>query len=218
MNLSELRNLDINDIGSWPAPVKAVLLVCLCIIVAGGWYWLITRDQLTELHQAQRQEPVLFQALELRQQRAANLGPLKAQLAQMRRSFGTMLQLLPNKSEMEGLLVDISQAGLAAGLEFRLFKPLREKPADFYAIQPIQIQVLGTYHQLAEFVSAVAALPRIVTVHDIDIAPAPRAGPAGATPRTGGPMELLMRVTARTYRYLSDDAGSGARPNGKKKR
>lgn len=215
MNLSELRNLDINDIGSWPAAVKSVVLVCLCIIVAGAWYWLLTRDQLDQLHKAQLQEPVLFQTLELRQQRAANLGPLKAQLAQMKHSFGTMLQLLPNKSEMEGLLVDISQAGLAAGLEFQLFKPLREKPADFYAIQPIQIRVHGTYHQLAEFVSSVAALPRIVTVHNIAIAPAGKSQ-AAAAQAGGRPVELLMSVTAQTYRYLSEDAGAGAKGNGTK--
>ena len=109
-----------------------------------------------------------------------------------------MVRLLPNKTEMEGLLVDISQSGLAAGLEFELFKPGPEQPQEFYAIQPIQIQVTGSYHQLAEYVSAVAVMPRIVTQHDIVIVP---QGANEESPKT----KLNMRMTARTYRYLEED-------------
>ena len=117
----------------------------------------------------------------------------------MKQSFGAMLRLLPNKTEIEALLVDISQSGLAAGLEFELFKPLPEAPAEFYAVQPIQIRVTGTYHEFGEFISAVAALPRIVTQHDVNVVPGARPG------ESQGETVLVMDMTARTYRYLDED-------------
>jgi type IV pilus assembly protein PilO len=127
-----------------------------------------------------------------KQRKAANLEPLKEQLALMKESFGALLRLLPNKTEIEALLVDISQSGLASGLEFELFKPQPEQPQEFYAIQPIRLRVTGTFHEFGEFIGAVAALPRIVTQHDIKIRPV-------------GEEQLVMEATAKTYRYLEDD-------------
>jgi type IV pilus assembly protein PilO len=123
------------------------------------------------------------------------------------RLYGAMLRLLPNKTEIEGLLIDISQSGLAAGLEFQLFKPGAEQPAEFYAVQPINISVTGTYHQFGEFISAVAALPRIVTQHDLQMAPLPVIGGAAAAAGSGKPSatQLRMNITAKTYRYLDED-------------
>lgn len=208
MNLSEFRNLDPNNIGSWPAAAKAVVLAFICVGVLGAGYWFDTRHQIEDLEKQRRQEATLKDQFEQKQARAANLEPLKKQLEEMQQSFGAMLRLLPNKTEIEGLLVDISQAGLASGLEFELFKPGNEQPAEFYAIQPINIRVTGTYHQFGKFISAVAALPRIVTQHDIVIAPRP--GAEGEKPK------LVMDMVARTYRYLDEEEVSEASKKGAK--
>lgn len=199
MNLDELRNLsnlDPNNIGNWPTPVKATVIVFLCVATLAAGYWFDTKNQIENLEQAQKKEADLRTSFETKQRRAANLEPLKRQLAEIRQSFGAMLRLLPNKTELEGLLVDISQAGLASGLEFDLFKPGAEVLADFYAIQPIKIHVLGNYHEFGAFASAVAALPRIVTQHDISIRPHRGNGK--------GDQDLTMELTAKTYRYLEE--------------
>lgn len=193
MNINELQNLDPNNIGSWPIVIKALLILLLCAAVLGAGYWFDTQHQIVNLEKTQKKEIELKQVFENKQRRAANLEPLKAQLEEMKQTFGDLLRLLPNKTEIEGLLVDISQAGLAAGLEFDVFKPGAESPADFYAIQPISIRVTGSYHELAEYVSSVAALPRIVTQHNISIKPTGGKSKAG---------KLSMSMTARTYRYL----------------
>lgn len=208
MNLSDLQNLDPNKIGSWPAVLRALVVLAVCAVVLGAGYWFDTKNQIAELERKVKQEEELKQVFELKQRRAANLEPLRQQLKQMKQTFGDLLRLLPNKTEIEGLLVDISQSGLAAGLEFELFRPGAEQPAEFYAVQPIQIQVTGNYHELAEYVSAVAALPRIVTQHDISISPR-----ASNTPQ--GDAELVMSMTARTYRYLEE--GEISDQKGKKK-
>ncbi|MDX1513041.1 MAG: type 4a pilus biogenesis protein PilO [Gammaproteobacteria bacterium] len=196
MNLNELQNLDPNNIGSWPIVIRALLILVLCAAVLGAGYWFDTQHQIVNLEQVEKKETELKSTFEAKQRKAANLEPLKAQLAEMKQTFGDLLRLLPNRTEIEGLLVDISQSGLAAGLEFELFKPLPEQPAEFYAIQPISIRVTGGYHELAEYVSAVAALPRIVTQHDFVVIPK-------GTDAEGG--ELTMSMTARTYRYLEED-------------
>lgn len=198
MNVKDLQNLDPNNIGSWPAVLKALVLLGLCVAVLGAGYWFDTRTQIEELEREAKREEQLKQTFEIKQRKAANLEPLKRQLQEMKQTFGDLLRLLPNKTEIEGLLVDISQSGLAAGLEFELFKPGPEQPQEFYAVQPIQIQVTGSYHQLAEYVSAVAVMPRIVTQHDIAIVP--RAGDDQGTKT-----KLNMRMTARTYRYLEEE-------------
>lgn len=199
MTLNELQNLDPNNIGNWPGVIKALLLLLLCSAVLGAGYWFDTRHQIANLEKAAKQEEQLKQTFEIKQRKAANLNPLKQQLQEMKQTFGDLLRLLPNKTEIEALLVDISQSGLATGLEFELFKPGAEQPAEFYAVQPIRIQVTGTYHQLAEYVSAVASLPRIVTQHDISIAPQKKDIDA----------KLSMSMTAKTYRYLEEDELTG---------
>jgi type IV pilus assembly protein PilO len=201
MTLSDLRNLDPNNVGSWPGPVKFILLLLVCAGVLGAGYHFIVRDQITALEQAKGKEVDLRGVFESKQRRAANLEPLKRQLTEMKQSFGAMLRLLPNKTEIEGLLVDISQSGLAAGLEFELFKPQPEQPAEFYAVQPISTTVTGTYHEFGEFISAVAALPRIVTQHDLQIAPFS----GGADTAAKGATLLRMNMTAKTYRYLDEE-------------
>lgn len=192
-------DLDPNNIGNWPGALKAIVILVLCAAVLGAGYWFDTKDQLARLDEAQAKEIDLKKTFEFKQRKAANLEPLKAQLQDMKDSFGELLRLLPNKTEIEGLLVDISQSGLAAGLEFELFKPGAEKVEEFYAIQPIAIRVTGKYHEFGNFISAVAALPRIVTQHDIDISPVSK-GKAGE-----GNDQLVMNMTAKTYRYLDED-------------
>lgn len=196
MNLQELNELDLSNIGDWPAAVKAILILILCGMVVAGWYFLYTEDQYKELERVERVEKDLRQDFEIKQAKAANLEAYKAQLAEMRESFGSMLRQLPNRTEVADLLVDVSQTGLAAGLEFELFKPQGEVPKDFYAELPIKIRVIGDYHEFGEFVSGLAALPRIVTVHNVKI-----------SPRRGKSAGLQLEATAKTYRYLEEAGG-----------
>ncbi len=196
MNVKDLQNLDPKNIGSWPSVIRALVLLGLCAAVLGAGYWFDTRPQIGKLEREEKKEEQLKQTFEIKQRKAVNLDPLRRQLQEMKQTFGDLLRLLPNKTEIEGLLVDISQSGLAAGLEFELFKPAAEQPEEFYAVQPIRIQVTGTYHQLAEYVSAVAGLPRIVTQHDITMSPL-----ADKKKNT----KLSMGMTARTYRYLEEE-------------
>lgn len=196
LDLQHLNSLDINQIGNWPTAAKGVVIGILCLGTLFAGYWFDIKDQVTAREQARKQETMLKQSFEAKQKRAANLEPLKQQLAQIKETFGGMLRLLPNKTEIEGLLVDISQAGLASGLEFELFKPETEVLADFYAIQPIKVKVLGSYHKFGEFISAVANLPRIVTQHDIAIEPVTR--------QNEKMHDLSMELVAKTYRYLDD--------------
>lgn len=213
MTLAELNNLDPNNIGNWPAPIKAFIIVLLCAAVLGAGYYFDTQDQMLNLDKVTAEEQKLKDTFEAKQRKAANLKPLKLLLKEMKQSFGAMLRLLPNKTEIEGLLVDISQSGLAAGLEFELFKPSTEVPAEFYAVKPINITVTGTYHQFGEFISAVAALPRIVTQHDLNMAP------AGSDTSDGQP-KLRMDMVAKTYRYLDEEeiAEEAEKNKGKRKK
>lgn len=195
MNMQELNELDLSNVGDWPAVVKTILILILCAIVAVGWYFLDIEDQYKALEREEQVETDLRLDFETKQARAANLDAYRNQLAEMRESFGAMLRQLPNRTEVADLLVDVSQTGLAAGLEFELFQPQGEVPKDFYAELPINIRVKGTYHEFGEFVSGLAALPRIVTIHNVKIKP--RADKSG---------ELTLEAIARTYRYL-DEAG-----------
>lgn len=199
MDLSELNELDINNIGSWPLPVKMVLVVVVCILVSGGAYWFDTQTQIEQLNKIQAEENALKDTLRIKAKKAANLGKLKQQLEEMRVDFKKLSRQLPNKTEVAALLVDISQTGLASGLEFELFKPLAENRKDFYADLPIEIKVKGTYHEFGNFVSGVAALPRIVTLHNINIAPLKQKDAQG---------KLIMSATAKTYRYLDEEEAS----------
>jgi len=157
--------------------------------------WVYKTD-VPQLRRTEAEETNLKSTFENRQRLAASFDAYREQLAEIERSFGTMLRQLPGKTEVDNLLVDISQTGLGAGLEEELFKPLGERRADFYAELPIQIRLRGSYHELGEFASGIAALPRIVTLHDIDITPAPNADDFD---------DLILDVTAKTYRYLEEE-------------
>jgi type IV pilus assembly protein PilO len=195
--LAQLRGLDVNDIGRWPFVFRAAVIVLLFIgVVAGGFYMKVVREEMPRLERAEREEAELRRTFETRQRQAANLDAYRAQLGEMERSFGTMLRQLPNQTEVPNLLVDISQTGLAAGLEERLFQPNPEVRMDFYAELPIRIRLAGTYHEMGEFVSGIAALPRIVTLHDIQITQENERVPTG---------QLVLDVTAKTYRYLDEE-------------
>jgi type IV pilus assembly protein PilO len=196
MNLvEELRSLDVNDVGRWPFAfrVAVIAIVFVAVVGVGIWFWIV-KDMSPQLQRAEQEEQTLRVAFENKQRKAANYDAYKAQLAQMEQSFGTMLRQLPGETEIPSLIVDISQTGLAAGLEEKLFQPQPEVPKDFYAEKPILIHLAGSYHELAQFVSGVAALPRIVTLHDINIS-------AGNPDRFD---ELSMQVTAKTYRYIEE--------------
>ena len=161
MKLQDLNNLDFSDIGEWPAPIKLFIVLLVAILVGVAWYYMDTQDQYAALERVRREEKDLRASFEEKQQKAANYEQYKAQLAEMQQTFGAMLRQLPNKKEVADLLIDVSQTGLAAGLEFQLFQPQNEIPKDFYAELPIKLRVVGDYHEFGEFVSGIAALPRI---------------------------------------------------------
>jgi type IV pilus assembly protein PilO len=196
--LDQLRKLDANDIGRWPLLFRALLIgIVFVAVAAGGIYMFVWRTQLPELDRSEKKELTLKSEFEAKQRKAANFEAYKVQLDDMQRSFGAMLRQLPGKTEVPNLLVDISQTGLAAGLEDELFQPSPEVRRDFYAELPIRIRLLGSYHELGSFVSGIAALPRIVTLHDLSITPDSKS-PNG---------QLVLDVTAKTYRYLDEESG-----------
>ena len=198
MNLSDLNELDLNNIANWPLPARLAVIAMVFAGVLGLGYWLDIKDQRISLEKAENKETELRQTFENKAKKAANLAAYEQQLEEMKASFGAMLRQLPNKTEVAELLVDISQTGLASGLEFELFKPQSEVPKEFYAELPISIRVKGDYHEFGNFISGVAALPRIVTVHDIEMAPG----------KDGG--ELTMDMLAKTYRYIDEEEEGGA--------
>ncbi|MCK5668159.1 MAG: type 4a pilus biogenesis protein PilO [Gammaproteobacteria bacterium] len=199
MDLSEIRldELDINDlkkIGSAPAPIKFAIIIILCVGLAVAGYFLDTTKQKIELEKVTAEEQELREIFSTKQAKAANLEAYKQQLDEMRTSFGTLLRQLPNETEIETLLTDVSQTGISAGLEIDFFKPEGLRPKEFYSEYPIKLKVTGHYHEFAEFISGVAALPRIVTLQDIEISP---VDPKGGT-------KLTMELTAITYQYLDE--------------
>ena len=194
MTLDDLNNLDPQNIGAWPLPVRIVIIAVVCIAIGYASLHYDIQPQLQTLEKVENEEVTLKGTFEVKQKKAANLAALRELLAEMQQSFGDMIRQLPDKTEVAGLIVDISQTGLAAGLEFELFKPGKEKPGEFYSELPISIRVLGEYHQFGEFVSGVAKLPRIVTTHNISIT---------STGETGG--SLVMDATAKTYRALEEE-------------
>lgn len=195
-DLSELGNIDFNDVARWPLALRVIAVILLSVAVLSAGLWFDTRNQLDILDKANRKEAALKTDFSKKQAKAANLDEYKAQMDEMKKSFGTMLRQLPGETEVEALLVDISQTGLANGLEFELFKPEKEVPAEFYAELPIQIKVIGKYHDFGRFVSDVAALPRIVTLHNFSIK---------SVDAKKGQGNLVMEATAKTYRYLSEE-------------
>jgi type IV pilus assembly protein PilO len=195
--IEELQSLDINEPGRWPLAfrIAAVVIVFVAVSAFGIYMWVYKTD-VPILQQAELQETNLKTTFENRQRLAASFDAYREQLAEIERSFGTMLRQLPGRTEVDNLLVDISQTGLGAGLEEELFRPQGERRADFYAELPIQIRLRGSYHELGEFASGIAALPRIVTLHDIEITPASDADDFD---------DLILDVTAKTYRYLEEE-------------
>jgi len=196
--VENINNLDIEDlkkIGSAPVGAKIAVIAFLSIIILATGLWFDTKPQLETLEKAEQKEIELRSIFDKKQSKAANLEAYKQQLVEMERTFGALLRQLPNKTEIETLLTDISQTGIASGLEIDFFKPEGLSPKEFYAEYPIKLRVTGRYHQFARFVSGVAALPRIVTLHDISI----------KHPKDKKGVRLVMELTAVTYQYLDED-------------
>ncbi|WP_455199184.1 type 4a pilus biogenesis protein PilO [Kaarinaea lacus] len=207
MNLSDINNLqlDPNNIGSWPIAARIIVILLLCAGILFAGYYFDTSDQLATLEKAEAKEKTLKQTFETKQSKARNLDAYKQQMKEMERSFGALLQQLPGKTEVPGLLDDITRIGIQSGLVFEFFKPEAESPKEFYAELPISIRVKGTYHQFGNFVSGTAALPRIVTLHNFNITQ-PKQGESGMT----------MEATAKTYRYLEASEIKKPEKKGKK--
>ncbi len=192
LTFDDLRNIDLNDVAGWPRSVKVAAAVLICIVILAAGYWFIIKDQLAELEKSERAEVALREEFRNKKALAVNLEAYKQQMVEMQERFGVMLRQLPNRTEVPELLIDITQTGLGRGLQFDLFQPRNKRVADFYAELPVNIKVRGTYHQLGEFVSDVAALPRIVTIDDLVLSP------------EGGQV-LSMSAVAKTYHYLDEE-------------
>jgi type IV pilus assembly protein PilO len=218
--LEQLQALDFKDIGRWPFLFRAlgvgiVLVVATALMV---WYFVMgSNGNLPQLRTAEAEQQTLWNTFDEKQRKAANLEAYRQQLAEIERTFGAMLRQLPGKTEVPSLLVDISQTGLAAGLQERLFQPGAEIKRDFYAELPIKITLTGGYHEFGLFVSGIAALPRIVTLHDIEIVSG--GSRAQARGRAQAPSDqLTMNLTAKTYRYLEEGEVAPAQEQPKGKR
>ena len=194
--LEELRSLDPKEPGRWPLPVRVGAAAAFFVVLTGAlFYTLVWNERKPELETQQTEERRLREEFRSKHQKAVNLSVYEQQLKDIERSFGALLRQLPGKTEVPNLLVDISQTGLAAGLEEKLFQPMPIVKKDFYAEFPIKIRLTGSYHEFGEFVSGIAALPRIVTLHDIEVKPEV----------TTAFDQLTLEVTARTYRYLDEE-------------
>jgi type IV pilus assembly protein PilO len=194
ISFEELKQLDPRDPGRWPLPVRlGVITLVFVLVTAAALYFMVWSGIKDELAEKENQEQTLREEFRTKHAKAVNLELYKQQLADIEKSFGAMLRQLPGKTEMENLLVDISQSGIQTGLQQVLFQPQPEQNRDFYAERPIKIRLTGSYHQMGQFVSLIAALPRIVTLHDVSIQSSGKAYD-----------QLTMDVTAKTYRYLDD--------------
>jgi type IV pilus assembly protein PilO len=206
----DLSKLDMNNPSGWPLPIKALACVFLGLLIIGISWWMFVSDRRDILAASEAKEQTLRSEFEDKQGRAANLEPLKQQLAQMELMLQQMLRQLPSKNEMPDLIVDISQTALATGITNELFQPGAETAKEFYAEKPITLRMVGTYHQFGAFVSGVASLPRVVimTMHNISL-----------TPKAGKPGQLVLQGTVKTYRYLDEEEAAAAKPakGGKKK-
>lgn len=204
----DFRRLNNNDPGTWPLIPRITILVgiVLAVIVLGWWF--VWKDQLDTLAAAESTELKLKEEFVTKKKQAVNLDLYRQQLDEIEKSFGALLKQLPNRSEVEALLVEVNQAGLGRGLQFELFKPLNEVAKDFYAELPITVKIIGSYHDLGAFAADVARLPRIVTLNDIAITSGAGAGNAGkaakgATPVAAG--QLVMDAQIKTFRYLDEE-------------
>lgn len=191
--LIELKQLDVNQAGNWPVPVKIAALIVLFIAIVAGGYFLIWQDQLDTLEKAQAEEETLRNTYVLKKRSAVNLPVMREQLREIEKNLTLLLRQLPDKSEMEALLIDINQAGLGRGLQFELFKPAAQETVNsFYAELPVAIRVTGGYHDIGAFASDVAQLSRIVTLNDINLKP-------------GSDGRLILDAVAKTFRYLDEN-------------
>ena len=192
MDLQSINEIDFRNIGEAPGAVKGVIIALVVVALLGAGYWFLIKDQMATLDRGENREVQLRTEFEDKQRRAANLAAYEAQLEEIERMFASLLQLLPSTAEIPSLLVDVSQTALTVGLEIELFQPRPEINQTFYTEVPIQLRVRGSYEQLAEFVSGVSAMPRIVTIHNVFIRPGDSDN------------DLLMDALARTYRYLEE--------------
>ena len=202
--ISDLNGIDASDfkkIGTAPVAVRGLMLALGLAAIVGAGIWFAIKPKFLELDNVAAKEETLKQTFDKTQAKAANRDAYIEQLSEMKRTFNVMLRQLPNKTDIESLLIDLSQTSVAAGLEVEFFKPKNEIAKEFYVEYPIQIKVTGNYHQFGNFVSGLAALPRIVTLHNINITPVKGSG-KDQSPET---QKLQMDLTATTYRYLDDD-------------
>jgi type IV pilus assembly protein PilO len=202
MRLEDFSNIDFKNSGRLPPAVKAVLLLTLFAVLVAAGYWFFWKPALAQLEVARNQEAQLRQLFLTKKKQAINLAAYKKQMEEVDRTFGEMLKQLPDKSQMAALLTDINQAGLSRGLEFELFKPGKEVVGDFYAELPIQIKVLGNYHDLGGFAEDISRLPRIVTLNDVVITKVSAAKKSRSGPVSEDRSALMLEAVAKTYRYL----------------
>jgi type IV pilus assembly protein PilO len=193
MKLDDFNNIDFKNAGSLPMSVKLVLLSILALILVGLGYWFLWSPAIDEFNQAKAKEEELRQVFLTKKAQAVKVEAYKQQMIDIEKTFGALLKQLPDKSQMDGLLTDINQAGLGRGLEFDLFKPGNETVADFYAEMPIQIKIKGNYHDIGAFATDISKLSRIVTLNDLSIAPLNKDSKDSV---------LTMEAVAKTYRYL----------------
>ncbi len=201
MNLEELQgHLEPDNIGSAPLSVRMSVISILFVAIIYAGFHFFTIDQLKQLDRHEKKEIEIKSEFKVKAGQAAKLQLYKEQLAEMRASFGALLRQLPEKTDVESLLVDVSQTGLASGLEILKFKPSAEEKKGFYAELPITLEVIGSFHQMASFISGIAALPRIVTISNLKIEPLKKS-----SNKESEQGRLQMSATAKTYRYLQED-------------
>ena len=203
MKLDDFNNIDFKNMGSLPMPVKLVLLSFLFLILMGLGYWFLWSDQMAAIDQAKAKEQELRKVFLDKKAQAIKVEAYKQQMVDIEKTFGALLKQLPDKSQMDGLLTDINQAGLGRGLEFDLFKPGQETVADFYAEMPIQIKIRGNYHDIGAFATDISKLSRIVTLNDLTIAP---------MGKDSKDTLLSLDATAKTYRYLDASELAAKKP------
>ncbi|WP_082865054.1 MULTISPECIES: type 4a pilus biogenesis protein PilO [unclassified Oleiphilus] len=209
------NDIDFNNAGSWPAPVKAVVLVVVFLVLIVGGYFFLIQDQYTEFDRVAAEEANLKQQYESRAYKVANLEAFRLQMDDMKKSFGVLLKQLPAKTEVPGLLEDITNTGLGSGLEIESIQLKPEVSKEFYVELPMEIVVAGTYHDIASFVSGVASLPRIVTLHDMNISKMQSKSKGNSQGRSSH--KLQMTVQAKTYRYGTEADREKSRQSKKKK-
>jgi type IV pilus assembly protein PilO len=209
VKLEDFQTIDWNDFSAWPFFIKAIGVGVISVAILISGFWFIIQGEIDEYKEAQNREQSLRNQFTNKKALAVNLPAYKQQMADMNQTFGSLLRQLPNSTEVPDLLVDITQAGLGRGLKFNLFKPGSEGRKGFYAELPISIEVAGPYHQIAGFVSDVAALSRIVTINNITVIP------SGGKGRSA---ELRMVATASTYRYLSGNAQAPSKKKSRRRR